>query len=182
MSISKVLSAHNVVNSATGGFLHPLTGLDHMIAMISVGILSTQIGGLAVWYVPGTFVLSMSAGGFLGIQGVNIPLVEYGIIFSIVALGTMIFLTNKSPLIFTMAFVSLFGMLHGHAHGTEIPNLSEPLGFFLGFIIATVGLHIAGVILGLIYRRSEAQLKIFRWTGAVIVFSGIAFILWNVIK
>lgn len=130
------------------GLLHPVLGFDHLLAMVAVGLLSVQMGGRAVWYVPAAFVLVMAAGGLLGMQGVALPEVEGGIALSVFALGLVIAVGAAPPVWLAMLFVGFFAIFHGHAHGAEIPRLADPMAYVGGFMLATAMLHLAGVALG----------------------------------
>ncbi|PRD44955.1 urease accessory protein [Phyllobacterium phragmitis] len=152
--------AHSETGAAAGfshGFLHPLTGADHMLAMIAVGILAYQIGGRALWLVPISFLLFMVAGGALGITGANIPHVELGIALSVIILGAAIALGIAAPLIVTMSVVGIFAIFHGHAHGAEMPGSSNALGYALGFVSATALLHLGGIGIGMLIGRAGAR-------------------------
>src|SRR5437660_10938129 len=116
--------AHPGIGDAHGfvqGFAHPLGGLDHVLAMVTVGLLAWQLGGRALWLVPASFVLAMAAGGALGMADIPVPFVEVGIAVSVIVLGTMVALGTKAPLAITMALAALFAIFHGHAHGSEMP-------------------------------------------------------------
>ena len=197
------------------GFLHPLLGLDHLLAMVAVGFLSAQMGGRAIWTVPAAFVGVMALGAILGIFGVTlpVPLVEYGITGSVLILGLGI-LANRGrsskkeraeanklndaqpkelkksdkpeakeeasgglPEWFAILLVAIFAFFHGHAHGTELPELSETVGLIIayvaGFLIATVGLHVIGALIGLIANRNESGKMVMRITGGVIAAIGV---------
>ena len=160
-----------------GGFIagltHPVLGFDHLLAMLSVGILSAQMGGQAIWRVPLTFVLVMLAGGILGINSVPLFSVELGIAVSVLALGIAIALEKKLPPLFAMVFVGFFAIFHGHAHGTEMPSLSKPLFYACGFVIGTAGIHIAGVLIGIIAERLKEGKQLLRYAGAGI--AGVGF-------
>ena len=160
-----------------GGFMsgltHPVLGFDHLLAMLSVGILSAQMGGQAIWRVPLTFVLVMLGGGILGINGVPLFSVELGIAFSVLALGIAIALENKLSPLLAMVFVGFFAIFHGHAHGTEMPSLSKPVFYACGFVIGTAGIHIAGVLIGIIAERLKEGKQVLRYVGAGI--AGVGF-------
>lgn len=144
-------SAHTGIGMTSGfwhGALHPLSGLDHMIAMIAVGVWATQLGKRAVWAVPATFVSVMILGGVLGAAGVTIPFVEEGIILSVLILGILIAAAKKLPLLASMLIVGAFAVVHGHAHGAEIPALASGVSYAAGFAIVTALLHITGIVLG----------------------------------
>ncbi len=143
--------AHPAIGEAAGlshGFAHPMTGLDHILAMVMVGVLAFQIGGRATWLLPATFVLVMAVGGALGMAGVNLPFVELGIALSVVVLGSVVALNIKAPVAAAMALVGFFAIFHGHAHGSEMPENAAGLAYALGFMTATAMLHIAGLALG----------------------------------
>src|SRR6476659_1401554 len=116
--------AHPGLGDAHGfvaGFAHPLGGLDHILAMVTVGIFAWQLGGRALWLVPAAFVAAMAAGGALAMTGVPVPMVETGIAASVIVLGAIVALGIKAPLAIAMGLVGLFAIFHGHAHGSEMP-------------------------------------------------------------
>src|SRR6185437_6543370 len=148
--------AHVGVGNTSGfmhGFMHPLRGLDHQLAMILVGIFAYQLGGRALWLVPLTFVSVMALGGVLGVMQIQVPLVEIGIALSVAMLGAVVAFRVKAPLAVAMAAVGLFAIFHGHAHGTEMPLDAAGLEYGLGFLCATALLHATGVAVG----RSEER-------------------------
>ncbi|MBI5199148.1 MAG: HupE/UreJ family protein [Nitrospirae bacterium] len=159
------------------GLRHPVFGFDHLIAMVTVGLLSAQLGGMAIWTVPATFVSVMVIGGVFGMNGIGLPLIEYGIAVSVLALGGVLALARKLPTSFAMAFVGIFAMFHGYAHGTEMPRLAEPALYALGFSVATAGLHIIGAVTGYFAVRDQYGAKLLRITGAIIAMSGVYFVL-----
>jgi len=165
------------------GFLHPILGLDHLLAMLAVGILSAQIGGRALWTVPATFVGVMAIGAFSGIFGLALPFVEYGITFSVLLLGIAIIFGNRIPEWTALIAVAFFALFHGNAHGTEIPVITNTLGlliaYILGFLIATAGLHVIGALIGILASRSKSGPTIMRVGGAVIATIGV-FLIFNV--
>ena len=169
-----VSHAHTV---GGGGFIagltHPVLGFDHLLALLSVGILSAQMGGQAIWRVPLTFVLVMLGGGILGINGVPLFSVELGIALSVLALGVAIALEKKLSSLLAMIFVGFFAIFHGHAHGTEMPSLSKPLFYACGFVLGTAGIHVAGVLIGIIADRLKNGGQLLRYMGAGI--AGIGF-------
>ena len=123
------------------GFLHPLLGLDHLLAMVAVGLLSAQLGGKAIWQVPATFVAVMAVGFLLGYTELGLPLVEFGIAGSVVVLGIALAADRKLPLAAAITCVGLFALFHGHAHGTELPAITETaaliVAYVTGFLVAT---------------------------------------------
>ena len=163
--------------TAIEGFLHPLLGLDHLLAMLTVGLLSAQMGGRAIWTVPTTFVAVMAGGGILGFYGVHIPYVEYGIAASVIILGVALLAKQQLPVVLVIAFVGLFGLFHGHAHGAELPRLSDDFfylaAYVLGFMTATAGLHVIGALIGYIALRRKAGAMILRLSGGLIAVVGV---------
>ena len=143
--------AHTGVGETSGfshGFMHPVSGLDHILAMVLVGIFAWQLGGRALWAVPATFVLVMAVGGGLGMVGIDIPFVEVGIGLSVVVLGAIVAFGVKAPVAVAMAVVGLFAIFHGHAHGAEMPEDAGGLAYAAGFMIATALLHCVGIAIG----------------------------------
>src|SRR5260221_12530265 len=143
--------AHPGLGDAPGfvaGFAHPLGGLDHILAMVTVGIFAWQLGGRALWLVPATFVLAMAAGGALGMAGVPVPFVGLGIAASGIVLGAVVAFARRAPVAVAVGLVGVFAIFHRHAHGTERP-LAAPRGTYAaGFMLATAPLHAPGVALG----------------------------------
>lgn len=158
------------------GLLHPVLGYDHLLAMLSVGILSAQIGGRAIWTVPATFVGVMAVGGALGLINLGELPVEFAIAFSLVLLGAVIAAERKLPILLAMVTVGFFAIFHGYAHGAEMPSTAEPVVFALGFLLGTAIIHIAGVVIGDISRRYQKGPAVLRVGGAAIVLIGVLFI------
>ena len=146
---------------AGGGFaagaLHPVLGFDHLLAMVSVGLLSVQLGGRAIWTVPAAFVVCLVVGGGLGLAGVPLVEVEGAIALSVLALGLAIAARARMPVSLAMALVGFFAIFHGHAHGAEIPRLAEPAAYVAGFALASAALHLTGVAIGLLGRRTQLR-------------------------
>ncbi|MFD1702823.1 HupE/UreJ family protein [Methylopila henanensis] len=130
------------------GFEHPLGGLDHVLAMVMVGVFAYQLGGRAVWAVPATFVLMMAGGGALGAAGFDMPFVETGIALSIVVLGAVVAFGVRAPVAAAMGLVGLFAIFHGYAHGAEMPASAGAAAYAAGFMLATALLHAAGAGFG----------------------------------
>jgi urease accessory protein len=148
--------AHTGAGYAHGfadGFAHPLDGLDHILAMVTVGILAWQLGGRAIWLLPASFVSLMALGGTFGIAGESLPWVELGIAASVIVLGTMVALGVKAPLAIAMGIVGLFAIFHGYAHGTAMPLDASGGAYAAGFMLATALLHVAGIALGFLIGR-----------------------------
>jgi urease accessory protein len=157
------------------GFLHPIAGLDHILAMVTVGILAYQIGGRALWLVPSAFLAVMAAGGLLGAAGMSFYFVEPGIAASVVVLGIIVALALKPPVAVAMAVVALFAVFHGYAHGVEAPLDGSTAAYGAGFLLATALLHAAGVALGMLVGRiSERQGQIgYRLAGSAVALTGL---------
>ena len=148
--------AHPGIGDAHGfvaGFAHPLGGLDHILAMVTVGIFAWQLGGRALWLVPATFILAMAVGGALGMAGVPVPFVELGIAASVIVLGAVVAFARKAPVAIAVGLVGVFAIFHGHAHGAEMPETASGFEYTLGFVLATAGLRGYGIGLGLVPGR-----------------------------
>lgn len=166
--------AHTGVGVAGGlatGFFHPLTGLDHVVAMVAVGLWGAQLGRPALWMLPIAFPLVMTFGAILGIAGVPIPLVEPGIALSAVVLGLMVASVARPPLWVAAVLVGIFAVFHGYAHGQELPQATNPLAYGLGFVIATGSLHLCGILIGLL-TRWPSGVRAVQGTGACIAAIG----------
>jgi urease accessory protein len=160
------------------GLMHPVFGPDHLLAMISVGVVSVQLGGDNIWRIPLAFVGAMIVGAVLGLQQVALPYAELGIAASVLVLGMGIAMAHRamSPWPIT-ALVAFFGALHGHAHGAEIPGSVSPALYTLGFVISTSALHIFGMIIGEVATMQSWLSRGLRFTGAAVTASGVAFLL-----
>ena len=159
--------------SFASGFKHPWTGLDHMLAMVAVGLWAGLNGGRALWAWPVAFVGVMVAGGALGMADVPIPMVEPGILASVIVLGLLVLAAAQLPVITGAALVAVFAALHGHAHGAELPTQAAAASYAAGFALATALLH--GIGLGVAYlARSETGRLLVRGTGAAVAVAGVA--------
>jgi urease accessory protein len=134
-----------VAGGGLHGMLHPVTGLDHLCAMIAVGIWAAQTGGRTTWILPATFVSIMALGGWLGMAGIPLPYLEGGIAASLFVLGVMIAAAIRLPVYVSMALVGGFALLHGYAHGVEMPQNAAGLNYALGFMFSTIVLHLTGI-------------------------------------
>jgi urease accessory protein len=157
------------------GLRHPVSGLDHVLAMIAVGLWGAQLGRPAVYLLPVTFPMVMALGGFLGLIGVALPGVEVGIALSMLALGTLVALEARLPLALAAAIVGLFGIFHGHAHGTELPPGQSGLTYSIGFVAATGALHAVGIAIGLVHRWPVGR-EALRGAGMAIAAAGVYFL------
>lgn len=165
---------------AMSGFLHPLLGLDHMLAMVAVGLLSAQMGGRAIWIVPAAFVSVMALGGIMGLTGIGLPWVEFGIAASVIVLGIALAIKQGLPVGLAMIFVGLFALFHGHAHGTELPTTTDTvlgvISYVIGFMVATAGLHVIGALLGAMAVRTKRGDMTLRIAGVLIAVAGVGIV------
>lgn len=173
------LWAHTGVGPVSGalhGFAHPLGGWDHLLAMVAVGMWAAQRSGRAVWLIPAGFVLGMVGGFVLGMGGVALPAVEAGIVLSVMLLGALVAVAVRPPLAASMLLVALFGLLHGHAHGAEMPAAVGGLSYAAGFVGATALLHASGVLAALGARRFADRatgVRLVRLAGSAIAAAGV---------
>jgi urease accessory protein len=163
-------------NSIAHGFMHPMSGIDHLLAMVAVGLFAAHLGGRALSLVPLSFMAMMAFGGVLGIARIGLLYVEIAIGLSVVVLGTIVATRANPPLAIAMALVGLFAMFHGYAHGAEMPDTASGLAYGAGFILATALLHAIGVGLGILigeagrpYARTISQVA-----GGAIALAGVA--------
>ncbi len=156
MAIAGPASAHMGTGLPGGfksGFVHPLTGFDHLLAMVSVGIWGAFLGRPLIVALPVIFPTVMVAGAALGMYNVPIPSVEIGIALSVLLLGAVIALAWKAPIWAACAIVGVFAIFHGYAHGRELPSAADPIGYAVGFVLATGLLHVSGIGVGLLNDR-----------------------------
>ena len=157
------------------GFVHPLGGIDHLLAMVAVGLFAAQLGGRALWLVPASFVAAMAAAGLAGMSGVALPMAEVGIAASIVVLGGAIAFRLSMPVAAAAALVSFFAIFHGYAHGLETPETASGLLYGLGFVAATALLHAVGIGLGLAVGRLDGAFgrNLVRVAGSLAAIAGV---------
>ncbi len=179
MLVAHPAFAHSDAGDLTGGFLsgflHPLLGWDHVVAMVAVGLWGAFLGRPAIWVLPVVFPLVMAFGGVLGVAGVKMPGVEVGIALSAIVLGLMVAFAARPPLPIAALIVGLFAIFHGHAHGTELPDAANPMAFSLGFVMATGLLHLAGITFGLLTQWPRGRMAV-RAGGGVIAAVGVGFL------
>lgn len=137
-----------------GGFAHPFLGVDHLFAMIAVGLWAAQQGGRALWAVPAAFAGAVGMGGLLAWTGVALPHVETAIALSVLLLGLLVATQQRASVIVGMGVASVFALFHGYAHGMEMPQATSPVLYALGFVLATACLHGVGIAGGLLGRRA----------------------------
>jgi urease accessory protein len=159
--------------SFASGFAHPCTGLDHMLALVAVGLWAGLNGGRAIWAWPAAFLVAMLSGGALGIAGVFVPLAEPGILASLLVLGLLVLTAARLPLALGAALIALFAIAHGHAHGAELPNTAAAVTYVAGFALATALLHAAGIALARAGGSGYGSLLV-RGAGAAVAAVGVA--------
>ncbi|TLY53400.1 MAG: HupE/UreJ family protein [Gammaproteobacteria bacterium] len=156
------------------GFAHPLSGLDHLLAMVVIGIWAAQLGGRAVWAVPLSFLCVMALGATFALNGVAPFEIEAGIAASLLALGLLVISARRLPVASAATLTGLFALFHGAAHGSELPGLADPFGYTGGFLAATAMLHVFGVAIGVLMQRRAPALA--RITGAATAVAGAIFL------
>jgi urease accessory protein len=154
------------------GFLHPLGGIDHLLAMFAVGLLAAQLGGRALWVLPGTFVLVMVGGALFGFAAFDLPGVEHAIALSLITIALPAALAIGMPPLVAALYVGVFALFHGHAHGSELPAGGEIIFYVAGFATATALIHAAGIAFGIVSRGVPA-----RFAAAAVGVIGLMFIL-----
>jgi urease accessory protein len=180
--VPAVALAHEETGQAAGllaGLSHPVSGLDHVLAMVAVGLWGAVLGLPAIWVLPVAFPLVMAAGGLMGLLGIPVPGVEVGIAVSAIALGAMVLAEIRPPLWLAAAIVAFFAIFHGHAHGRELPAGTSALLYSLGFVVATGLLHAVGILLGVAHRWPAGRRAV-RTAGGGVALAGL-FFLWRAI-
>lgn len=175
LCVPGVAMAHPGHGAASGllqGLIHPLSGLDHLLAMVAVGFWAAQLGGRAVWRIPCAFVGVMLVGGALGVAGVGVPFVEQGIVASVFVLGLLVAGACQLPSRYSTAIVGCFALFHGVAHGAELPQTMGAVSYSIGFILSTAVLHIVGVGLGMMFEKIERP-NVNRYVGSAIALGGV---------
>ncbi len=168
-------TGQGVAGGLVSGFLHPLYGWDHLVAMVAVGLWGAVLGAPAIWLLPVVFPVVMALGGALGIAGVALPAVEVGIALSGVVLGLLVAFAVRAPLWVAALIVGLFAVFHGHAHGTELPAAADPVSYAVGFVIATGLLHLLGIAIGLVWARPWGTIAV-RGAGVLVALVGAVFL------
>jgi len=158
----------------TAGFMHPVMGLDHVLAMVAVGLWAAQRGGADLWRLPAAFIGATVLGMLVALAGIGLPMVELGIAGSVVLLGIFVGLAARIPSPAAMALVALFALFHGYAHGAELPETAVPVLYALGFVAATALLHGIGVGTGLLAKRfgARAAARALRASGILVALAG----------
>ena len=179
-----VVAWAHVESGQAGGFVsglsHPVSGLDHVLAMIAVGLWGAQLGAPAMWLLPVAFPMMMAFGGMLGLMGIALPGIEIGIAASAIVLGALILGETKMPLLGALLLVAIFAVFHGHAHGTELEPGQNAMLYSLGFVICTGTLHGVGIGMGLVHRWQVGRLAL-RGAGSLVMAGGL-FFLWGALS
>ncbi len=174
----------HVESGQAGGFFsglsHPVSGLDHVLAMVAVGLWGAQLGRPAIWLLPVAFPMMMAFGGMLGLMGIPVPGIEIGIAVSGIVLGALILGETKMPMIGALIVVAFFAIFHGHAHGTELEAGQNAMLYSMGFVICTGTLHAIGIGMGLVHRWKFGRLAL-RGAGSVVMAGGLYF-LWGALS
>ena len=171
-------SAHTgegITGGFISGFLHPILGWGHVVAMVAVGLWGAFLGMPAIWILPIVFPLVMAVGGVMGVLGIPVPSVEIGIALSGVVLGLLVAFAVKAPIWIAAVIVGAFAIFHGHAHGTELPEAANPFAYGIGFVIGTGLLHMAGIGLGFMTKSDTGKIAV-RAIGGLIALVGGAFL------
>ncbi len=178
---AQTVEAHVNKGEAAGflsGLKHPISGLDHVVAMIAVGLWGAQLGAPAIWVLPVAFPMVMAFGGMLGLLGVPLPGMEIGIAASAILLGAAVMMELRPPIALAAALVGFFAIFHGYAHGSELPPGENGLLYSFGFVMATGCLHAVGICIGLVHRWNWGQ-RALRVAGGAIALAGLFFV-WKV--
>lgn len=175
--LSNTALAHQggVAGGFYSGFVHPVLGWDHVVAMVAVGLWGAFLGQPAIWVLPVVFPMVMAFGGAIGVIGIGIPAVETGIALSAIVLGLMVAFKARPPIWAAAVIVAAFAIFHGHAHGTELPDAANPLAYSLGFVVATGLLHLSGIAFGLLTRWPQGVMAV-QGAGGVISIVGCGFL------
>ena len=172
----RVALAHTAGGAAGAGFwtgfVHPISGIDHVLAMFAIGLWGSQLGMPGIWVLPVAFPLVMSFGGALGIAGVPLPGTEIGIALSVITLGTVIALNLRPPLPVALAIAAFFAIFHGHAHGAELPRQASAIAYSAGFVLATGLIHLSGIAVGLVIHLPRGIVAV-RAGGCAIALAGL---------
>jgi urease accessory protein len=178
LALAQPAFAHEQVGVAGGlasGVIHPLTGIDHLIAMVAVGIWGAQLGAPAIWVLPITFPLVMAFGGVLGVLQIPLPMPETVIALSALVLGAAVAARLRVPFAAAAVIVGVFAIFHGHTHGAELPSAANPLAYGVGFVVATGFLHLCGIAIGTLTRWPAGE-RLIRVLGGAIAALGCYFL------
>lgn len=175
-SLGHAHSTGGTASGLTSGLLHPVLGLDHLVAMVAVGLWGAQLGRPLVFLLPVAFPLMMAVGGVMGLANLPMIAVELGIALSALILGLVIAMAFRAPIWLAVVIVALFAIFHGYAHGQELPEAASPIAYGIGFMVSTGLLHLAGIVIGLLHERPAPGPMAVRGIGVVIAVLGIYFV------
>ena len=175
-TVARAHEAGDIAGGFFAGFMHPLGGPDHIVAMVAVGLWGGQLGRPAIWALPIVFPMVMAFGGALGAREVPVPFIEAGISISAIVLGAMVAFAARPALWIAGVIVGFFAIFHGYAHGAELPEAATPLAYGAGFVIATGMLHLTGVAVGLVWRWPVGK-RVVRTCGVLVAAVGIYFLI-----
>ena len=175
-TIALAHAGHGDTSGLMHGFTHPIAGIDHVLAMVAVGVLAAQLGGRALWLVPLGFVGAMAVAGAVGMVGIQLPFSEVGIALSVIVLGLAVAFRLSLPVLAAMALVGFFAVFHGHVHGAEIPAAASGVPYAAGFVGATAMLHAVGVGVGLMVGWEGGMLsrRLVQASGGAMALFGLA--------
>ncbi|WP_417552936.1 HupE/UreJ family protein [Marinomonas fungiae] len=171
-SLALAHPGHEHTSSFLSGLTHPLTGLDHLLAMFAIGLWAASLGGRALFVVPAMFVVTMILGAVAAMYGISVPFVESGILLSVMLLGVLLLIGKHLPTALAASLAGAFALFHGVAHGMEMPLSGSGLEYGLGFSLATIALHLVGVGVGQLLRSLQLTI-IGRISGAAIGLAGL---------
>lgn len=178
MVLPGAVYAHTTGNGGfLNGVLHPLSGPDHLLAMISIGFISTQFGSKVLWKIPALFVTCVTFGLLVAHVGVYVPFVEIGVALSVVGCGAYIALSRNLPMTWIVVCTSVFAIVHGYAHGEGLTTSAHPVAYTVGLIVSTLVLHLFGVLVGYYARVARHTIYMVRYTGVVVGVSGVLLLL-----
>jgi urease accessory protein len=175
---SSPVSAHvgtGLPGGFASGFLHPLSGFDHLLAMVSVGVWGAFLGRPLIYVLPVVFPVMMVAGAILGMLDAPVPPVEIGIALSVLVLGSCIALSVRAPVWAASAAVAVFAVFHGYAHGRELPSAADPISYSVGFVLVTGLLHVTGICFGTLLSRPYGAVAI-RGVGGIVAALGAGYL------
>ncbi len=177
LAVSSIAFAHPETGSHSlygmnTGFLHPLTGLDHLLAMVAIGALSVTRSAGKIWHLPATFLFGMFIGGIAGLLGAQVPSTETVILGSMIVLGAALLFKRTLSVRLDFLVVLFFGLAHGHAHGFEIPSAAHPIIYVLGFMTTTTLLHLSGILAGTALRETKAGSLLMKASGLAMLVTG----------
>ncbi|WP_245832101.1 HupE/UreJ family protein [Solemya velesiana gill symbiont] len=171
-SVAAAHPGHDVTSGLLYGLGHPVGGIDHLLAMLAVGVIAAQAGGRSLWMLPIAFVGMMLMGGLFAFSGIALPMVETAIQLSLIAFGVLIAMGFKLPVLSASVLTALFGLFHGHAHGMEHAAQVSATSYMIGFAVSTAALHLAGIGIG--RRLQSMPAPLYKLLGGVTVSTGLA--------